>query len=167
MTNDTGQDDDQRRIRLAKEVIDGQIKLYGALYDKTIAYTNLLLAAGYAGVFGVWSFTRPYLTKRQSLSVASLVLASLTIFVFFEIWKGVVTGVATGRRAKAIFGDDDQEAPEAEVFIDRLRQFEVANTKDALRLSKIWPLAWGASVLLGLAGVMVLLAAFFNRLWAE
>jgi hypothetical protein len=92
---------------------------------------------------------------------------SLTAFVCFEIWKGVATGIATQRRAKVLFGSGGNEEPDAEAFIAKLREFELANTKDALRLSRIWPWIWGVSVLFGLAGVAVLLFSFFHRLMNE
>jgi hypothetical protein len=157
-------DEEARRMAMAKEIFEGQTKLYGALYDKAVAYTNLLIAAGFAGYFGTWSLVRQFLTKRQALLAALLVLFSLAFFVFFEIWKGVVTGVATQRRARVLFDEDGHEETDPERFIAKLREFENANTLDALRLSKVWPWTWGASVVFGLAGFAVLLTSLLWQL---
>ena len=160
----TEAEEDARRKAVAKEIFDAQSKLYGVLYDKATAYTNLLMGAGFAAYFGVWSLVRPFLTRRQTLLAAVLMLLSLAAFVFFELWKGVVTGVATQRRAKGLFGQDGESESDPERFIAKIQAFENANTADALRFSRVWPWAWGASVLFGLAGFCVLLTSLLWQL---
>ena len=160
----TEAEEDARRKAVAKEIFEAQSKLYGVLYDKATAYTNLLMGAGFAAYFGVWSLVRQSLTKRQVLLAAILMLLSLASFVFFELWKGVVTGVATRRRAQGLFGQDGQSESHPERFIAKLHELENANTVDALRLSKVWPWAWGVSVFFGLAGFVVLLTSLLWQL---
>ena len=70
-----------------KEILDSQIKLASALYDKSIAYTNLVIMAGYAGFFGLWSVTKDNLTPKQVLWSALFMVISLSSFVFFEVAK--------------------------------------------------------------------------------
>src|SRR5665213_3668748 len=42
-------------IRSRSDQIDGLIQVNGALYDRASTYTTLILAAGYAAFFTVWS----------------------------------------------------------------------------------------------------------------
>src|SRR5258706_2297278 len=56
-------------------------------FDKEAAYANLILIAGYAGAFTIWNFTRAQMTPKGIATVALLLAASLTVFVFFEIYK--------------------------------------------------------------------------------
>jgi len=73
-----------------KEILDSQMKLASAIYDKTMAYTNLIIMAGYAGFFGLWSITKDNLTPKQVLWSALFLLISGSSFVFFETVKMIV-----------------------------------------------------------------------------
>jgi hypothetical protein len=82
------QENAERDLRKQKEeIIDSQIKLASALYDKSMAYTNLIIMAGYAGFFGLWSVTKDNLTPKQVLWSALFMVISLSSFVFFEVAK--------------------------------------------------------------------------------
>ncbi len=70
-----------------KEILDSQIKLASAIYDKSMAYTNLIIMAGYAGFFGLWSVTKDDLTSKQVLWSALFMVISLSSFIFFEVAK--------------------------------------------------------------------------------
>lgn len=154
-------DEQQRR----KELLEHQTKLYGAMYDKAGTYTNLITALGYAGFFGLWSLTKPYLTERQALWTASFMLVSLAVFVLFEVYKAAVTGVATQRRAKVLFDADPE--PDIETLVSRFQDLELENTKDVLRVSRIWPFAWGTAVIFGFAAIGTLLFSFVCGLMNE
>jgi len=36
----------------------------GASYEKAMAYTNLIVVAGYAGFFALWQITKDYLSRN-------------------------------------------------------------------------------------------------------
>src|SRR5690349_18012418 len=101
--NNDPEKEERQRQKLMQEVFDGQLKLYGALLDKAIAYNNAMMAIGYAGFFGLWTGTKGYLTKQQALWAALLMLISLAVFVSFEIVRAVLYGLAARRRATAMF----------------------------------------------------------------
>jgi len=147
-----------KRQNLTKEFFDGQVKLYSALYDKSTAYTNVIIAVGYAGFFGLWSLTKPSLPNALATIAASLMSMSLAIFVLFEVYKITTVGRAAARRATAMFNGAGN--PDMQNFVERLREYEAANLRDALRLSRASPWILGPTLVLGLSAYTVLLAAF-------
>jgi hypothetical protein len=146
--------EEERQKRLVKEVIDGQIRLSGELHDKAVAYNTVVMAIGYAGFFGLWSITKDYLTQRETLWAATLMLVSLSFFVFFEVYKGFVTGKAVQRRANAMFVGNQETDPET--FLTKLELFRTESVKDAMLSARIWPVIFLICVFFGVAAVTVL-----------
>lgn len=57
--------DDQGEL---EKRIDNVVKIMAALYDKAAAYSNLIIIAGYAAFFAVWSNVKgPPWKKRDAL----------------------------------------------------------------------------------------------------
>jgi hypothetical protein len=147
-----------------KEMFDLQVKVFSTLYDKAVAYTNLIVIAGYAGFFGLWSLTRPYLTKPIALTAALLLAISLTIFVAFEIVKMVNSSLASMRRARA-FASEGDGTPET--FVKNLKAHEAANLRDDLRIARFWPWSLTITLFFGIAGILTLLSAFICGILRE
>lgn len=164
MTKEETQAQTRNTIR---EIMDAQLKLYGSLHEKAVAYTALLIGSGFAAFFGLWSATRSYLTKNESLLAALLVLVSLGTFVAFEIYKSFVTSLAHQRRARVMFDPDTASAPDVSTFLAKIDALEMANVRNALRLSRFWPWVWGITVVFGFSGAAVLFAAFARHLINE
>ena len=84
--SETPQADDEMR-RNIDLVVDIQIRIIAGAYEKANAYTNLIIVAGYAGLFALWQFTKDNLSRRQVIISGLLTITSLAIFVLFEIYK--------------------------------------------------------------------------------
>jgi len=56
-------------------------------YEKAVLYTNLIMVGGYAGAFAIWNITSDTLSKSANAWVGLLLVISLSVFVFFEIYK--------------------------------------------------------------------------------
>src|SRR6266542_2059685 len=67
--------------------VEAAAKLIASLYDKAVAYTNVVIIAGYAAFFAVWANTKSYLGKRETLWAALLVLISILCYVSSETTK--------------------------------------------------------------------------------
>jgi len=67
--------------------IEQQKQILSHLYQKAGSYTNLVMLAGYAGIFGIWQFTHELLSRRVTMWVALLISLSLMLFVGYEVWK--------------------------------------------------------------------------------
>lgn len=73
-------------VEKQRDLVAGTLSTY---MDKGMAYTNLLMVAGYAGAFTVWSFTKDELPRRAEVAVALLLTMSLVGFVSYEVYKMV------------------------------------------------------------------------------
>src|SRR5687767_2281479 len=61
------------------------IEILSASYDKAAAYANVIILAGFAGGFAIWSNVQENISTRARITVALLLTISLATFVFFEI----------------------------------------------------------------------------------
>lgn len=73
--------------RAAEQIVEAQIKVMAATYDKSMAYTNLITVAGYASFFGLWQITKEKLDDNVSIWSALLIGISAAVFVLFEVTK--------------------------------------------------------------------------------
>ena len=80
----------QEQEKQAQQIADAQEKLLTAAYDKSSAYTTVIVFGGYAGIFGIWQLAKDYLSKDQTLWAALLLLVSLAAFVLFEVVKMIL-----------------------------------------------------------------------------
>src|SRR5258708_37946291 len=103
--------DDETR-RTIDSVVDIQIRIIAGAYEKANAYTNLIILAGYAGLFALWQFTKDYLSRTQVLVSALLTLTSITIFVLFEIYKAHFTSRQLRQYANAVQQPQNRTSPE-------------------------------------------------------
>jgi len=149
--------DKLKRKVLVDDFAEAQIKVNSGLYEKANTYTNLLMAGGYAGFFGIWALAKPYLDKTSALLAALLMSLSLTVFIGFEIYKTYLMTVQTRRLTLALF--DGSAERSGEDFVANLKIFQAANTRDALRMSKYWPVGFFVGLAFTLAGAVVMLHA--------
>ena len=135
---------------LSQEDVDCVITAHVTMSDRAVAYTNLVMTVGYAGVFGLWTLTREYLTSRQTLWTAVFLLVSLSAFVLFEVWKAFLTGMHS--RRLAIMRSSYASGTHA-----KLQKLEDDITRDQLLLARWWIWIWGISVVFGIASISLLL----------
>jgi uncharacterized membrane protein (DUF2068 family) len=92
----------QQQEKAVNDIVETQIKIVSATFDKAVAYTNVIVIGGYAAFFGLWSLTKQYMTAMQARWAALLMLLSASTFVFFEVYKMIVTTKALHDRAKLL-----------------------------------------------------------------
>lgn len=80
-------DPNQAQIDAAEKMQDRIAKMYTDVFSNAMAYTNLVIIAGYGAMFTVWSFTNDHLAPWVSQTVALLLVVSIGVFVGFEIFK--------------------------------------------------------------------------------
>ena len=66
-----------------KKALDAMVDMQSKILDKAIAYTNLIMIGGYAGIFAIWSATRKDLSPKMNIAVALAAGVSLTVFIAF------------------------------------------------------------------------------------
>lgn len=117
----------REQARTAQEVVDTQVKIITATFDKSVAYTNIMIAAGYAGYFGLWQFTKDLLSKQQALWSALLVLVSLVSFILFEVAQMIMIPRSIQKKVQ-LFGQPDVIG-NPEDLLQRLRKVESAQQR--------------------------------------
>lgn len=62
------------------------IEINSKVFEKAQAYTNVIILAGYAGGFTIWTYIKASLPLRANLVVALGLGISLVLFISFEIF---------------------------------------------------------------------------------
>lgn len=83
------------------KIVENQIKAISATYDKGSAYTSLVIGAGYASFFGIWSVSKDYVSEPCATYALLLLILSAITFVFFEVYKNILTTFNLVRKSKA------------------------------------------------------------------
>jgi len=148
----------QQQEKLANDIIESQIKIVSASYDKAVTYTNIVVIGGYASFFGLWSLTKQYLTATQALWAALIMLASVCTFVFFEVYKMIITTRALLDRAK-IF-EDPVAKTDPKVLLDKLREFEQSYKRHNVLFIRIWWINVIVAVATALVAIGILVFSF-------
>lgn len=91
-------------------LLEAQKELLSSTFGQAQAYTNVVLVAGYAGFFGIWSFVRDDLSRGTMFISALLITISLGFFVLWEVAgmimrNNVLTSLATVVADEAKFAE--------------------------------------------------------------
>ena len=148
-----------------KEMLDSQIKLASAIYDKAMTYTNLIIMAGYAGFFGLWSITKDNLTPKQVLWSALFLLISLSSFVFFETVKMIVNAcfmLSRNSALKRLPGTQNVDE-----IINILKEHDKTTESRHVKFTYFWIIALIIIIPTALIGVSILMYSFIVNLLAQ
>jgi hypothetical protein len=152
-------DDTRRRIDL---VVETQIRIIAGSYEKANAYTNLIIVAGYAGLFALWQLTRDLLSRTQVLTAALLILTSIIIFVLFEIYKAHYTSRLLRRYLRVVQQPENRVSPER--LLSAMNTFEAAERAAAIHFVRFWQLVFWLTTVTGVSAALVLGYAFARGL---
>ncbi|EGQ7800831.1 hypothetical protein P6A00_004601 [Vibrio parahaemolyticus] len=142
----------------ANALVEAQIKILTASYDKMAAYTNLVVVAGYATFFGLWNLTKDILSPDQKLWSALLIAISASVFVIFEVTKNYFHSRNIMKLNKIVTDPKiTASAPKVLAAFDKHNQ---KLNKHMLAWGIWWHVSWVVSVVCGIAGAGVLMYAF-------
>ncbi len=127
-------------------------------YSRSAAYTNLILVAGYAAFFTVWKAMKSDLNEILILLSGLLVLVSVLLFVFFEVYGMFVRTLH--------FGDLQRKLAQkpSPTFVQEIQAAEKELMAKAFR---VWRIIFVPTVLLGMVGGLLLAVAFGYGLVVE
>jgi hypothetical protein len=148
--------------RMAAAVIESQVKVLSATFDKSAAYTNLIVLAAYAGFFGLWQLTKDYLPKNLGLWSALLMLISVAVFVIFEVVKMVVIQHNFFERAKALRAPEVQADPAK--LMKALSSLDEVHEKVLFHFMRFWVVALVLTISTGMAAASILGYAYIMGL---
>ncbi|WP_342167036.1 hypothetical protein [Methylobacterium sp. SD21] len=125
------------------------------VFERNATYNNALLAAGYAGAFTVWSFTKGQLPDKASIFVALALVVSLTTFITFEVVKMIVVGRYVSKQIKVANRTGDPTEKRAAILA-----MEKAHGKVLVGFMGFWAFSLAISVAGALIAVGLLLYNF-------
>lgn len=146
-----------------RQLQDAQIRLNSGLWEKGGAYTNLVVAVGYAGYFGLMSVASPILDKREVLWSAFWMGISLLFFVAFEIVKMWVVSGAASRASNTVIPAKPYATPAA--FLQALEKFDQQLQYANLWTYRLWRPALLISCSTALASIGILLVGLMRHAW--
>ena len=153
---------DRRRRNAAVEVVEAQIKIVTATFDKAAAYTNILIIGAYAGFFGLWQIAEKHLSERQRLWSVLLVFISITTFVAFEVIKMVLVQREIARKATELQSRQAQSDPEG--VIRQLNAISTLHERAGLKFMRYWEATMTVTVASGIAGAGIVVWALIAGL---
>lgn len=132
------------------------IEINSAIFGKAQTYMNVIMLAGYAGIFTMWNFTRKYLSQDVEVTTAALVGISVFAFVTFEIYKLLVTSKQAMELQKVLKGTLTPQQ-----FFDACDKYHRFADRASVALLKVWAPFFVVAALTGYAAGMILIGNFF------
>jgi len=138
----------------AEKMIETLVKILSSSYDKSVAYNNVLIVAGYAAFFAIWGATKPALTNWISIASALLMVTSATVFVLFELFKMVHSSRAMTHLQSIAADESARKNPE--VLQLKMKEYEAAQRLGSLRFLRIWVVVLAITASTGVLAVGLL-----------
>ena len=139
---------------ILRELADFQ----STMFDKASTYTKLIMGLGYGGFFVVWSGTKPHLSPKLLVISALLVTVSLVLYIIFEVCQTMVVSYLSIEFTNTV------NKPSADVA-EALRIYKNKASRFTTPLLLMWKIVFPVSVLMGLAGIGILIYAFVASLF--
>lgn len=133
--------------------------------EKTTAaihYTNIIITAGYAGFFGLWSISKDYVIPSQAKITFIMISISLFSFVIYEVIDSALSGSNIENSCKALL-----KAKEQDNMMEKIDWVNVASTYDEYRplwYYQFWAYSFSISVIFGLCAYALLIITIINNL---
>jgi hypothetical protein len=136
---------------IQKQQIDALKEIVAHAYSKATAYSNVIIIAGYVALFSIWSVTRDKLPVKAMFVVALLITLSAALFVLFEVFKMVASGIYFRKITKSLEGVGGPE------LISKIQQ---QSKGFELRVARVWIFVLVPTLLFGLSALGVLVYYF-------
>jgi hypothetical protein len=153
---------ERQQREVSERIIETQIKIVTAAYDRAMAYTNIVVVAGYATFFGLWSLTKPFLEKTLALRAALLMCVSAAIFVLFEVYKMAFTAHHLNKRYLALSDRLKDRTPDQ--VLAELQGLETEAKKATLRFLRAWQICLLIAAFTGVGAIGMLGYALIRAL---
>lgn len=152
----------REQARQAEAAIEIQIKVLSATFDKSAAYTNVIILAAYAGFFGLWQLTKDSISKPLAMWAALLMLASVVSFVFFEVVKMALIQHNFLASVKLLKSPEVRTSPQA--LQKALTDLGAIHERVQFHFMRFWLVILVVTVSTGMAAASLLGYAFVKNL---
>jgi hypothetical protein len=141
-----------------KKVISFLKDIQTRAYDKTRSYTNLVIAAGYAGFFAFWRSAKDDLPKITMLSSGLLITISLCFFIGSEVYNMISNGLYQRKMNQMLRANNSAN------IINEIQNFEQEHEEKSYC---IWFLLLLPTIITAIFGAILLIGSFVIGLWNE
>jgi len=145
----------ERRLNSYVSTLEQQIQLLSATFDRASTYTNLIIFAGYVGIFTLLGATREYIEKSQVMVIAMLTTASLLVFIGHEI-TNMVLRQNNYLRLERIIKSQRGTNPDPQVF-------NMGMNEHSLKLLRFWHWFFYPALALGYGAGLYLLYIYIRH----
>lgn len=153
----------REQARQAEAAIELQIKVLSATFDRSSAYTNVIILAAYAGFFGLWQLTKDSISQPLAMWAALLMLISVVSFVFFEVVKMALIQHNFLGAAKALKSPEVRASPQA--LQKAFAELEAVHERVHFHFMRFWIIVLVITVSTGMAAATLLGYAFVRSLF--
>lgn len=134
------------------EKVELLIQLQASGFEKSTAYTNIILLGGYAGAFTLIQATKEFIPDRALIFSALLLAFSVVVFCGWEVAKMIYYA---WHNQKVIPLLNKQLSPEE--FFRQLRELQNAENQSLIRIGHWWRIVLILSVIPGFSAGAILL----------
>lgn len=121
-----------------REAVDFLKELLAHNFDRASAYTNVVVAVGYAGLFGIWGLANDQLDTTARAWIALLLVISISVYVGFEIFKMIAFSLAMRGFVEVIA---QLENPNPDDIVKARKKVTLDGRNIAVALFPIWQAA--------------------------
>lgn len=155
--------EDRAQQERVDKIVETQTKIVTVSYDKAAAYTNIIIVAGYATFFGLWSLTKGYVSKPLALWAALLMSISVVAFVLFEVYKMFWVGRAINEQVLTLGERIKDKSPD--VALAEFQKLQAEMNRMVRQQIPIWRITLLIAVPTGFGAIGVLGYSFINSLF--
>lgn len=137
-----------------EKVLKFIMELNAKAFDKAQAYTNVIIIAGYASAFSLWSSTKASLPQNANILFALLIGISIACFILYEIY-GMIERAKLLKLNRALI----LEGLPPDAFLRKLEEVKNAENKSIAVGTKVWTIAIALTVPPALLSIFLL---FYN-----
>jgi hypothetical protein len=149
-------EDIRERLSIFYEVV---ASYQSRLLEASSGYNQVVVLAGYAGFFTIWSAVRDDVPHWLLLISGALMGVSLIIYVAWTVWGMVLKQTHIQRMIEEI-----AKGPEG--YLARVQAAEAKNVAEVAGYSKIWkPVVWSSGLTALAAAILVASGAFAAVVW--
>lgn len=145
----------EEKKHISEAIVETQVKIISTTYDRAASYSQLIMIAGYASFFGVWSLTKPYLTPSQARWSAVFMIISVCFFVLFEVYKMIANAVHLTTHLNII--QDPEGNPDPVTLLKRFAEYDLARMRFNITFLRVWKIISCVAIFTALAGIGILL----------
>lgn len=127
------------------------------LYEKAASHNNVMMLAGYAGLFAIWGFIKDYLSQNATLWIGLLTGISLILFVLFEL-------ISTYKRSRSYIRFVEVSKKKPNDFLVAFSELQREENNSLGSAVIIWRLFFFPTVLTGFSATILLLVNVLLKL---